>query len=315
MVRALATAAPNGAGPRRKSGALLWAAFAFGVMAVLCAALAVLDPRLLESGENIWLKPVRFALAFAIHLLTLVWITKLTGRDEVRDDLFSAGIRLQVIIAAIEFACIALQAGRGVPSHFNLATPFDRLVFTIMGLGTAGLMLGFLLMIAGLLRRPGNGFAAACAVAGIGFAILGGLVGVIMVMPDASQSALLKAGQKLSMVGNHAVGEPSQAKIPFFGWDRIAGDWRVPHFIGLHGMQLFPLLAWLRGMRGGRAGFRPLGITVAGYALLFAWSTWLTVNARSIFSPDLDNLAVVALSAGVLAWGFQSSRAGNWQRI
>lgn len=285
------------------------------MVAVLCAALALLDPRLLASGENIWLKPVRFAFAFTVHLLTLAWIANLTGRDEVRDDLFKWGVRLHIIIAVIEFACIALQAGRGVPSHFNLSTAFDRLVFTIMGLGTAGLMLGFLLMIGGLLRRPGNAFAAACAVAGIAFAILGGLVGVIMVMPDASQAALLKAGQKLSMVGSHAVGEPSQMKVPFFGWDRIVGDWRVPHFIGLHGMQVFPLLAWLHSSRHGKASLRPLGIAVAGYALLFAWSTWLTVNARSIFSPDLDNLAVVALSAGVLAWGFQSSRAENWQRI
>lgn len=293
--------------PRLKLSALASAGLAFGVMAVMCAALAVLDPRLLANGENIWLKPVRFALAFAIHLLTLVWIAKLTGRDEVRDDLFKWGVRLHIIIAVIEFACIALQAGRGVPSHFNLATEFDRLVFTIMGLGTAGLMLGFLLMIAGLLRRPGNAFAAACAVAGIVFAVLGGLVGVIMVMPDASQAALLKAGQQLSMVGNHAVGEPSQMKVPFFGWDRIVGDWRVPHFIGLHAMQLFPLLAWLHLRRPGQASFGPLGITCAGYALLFAWSVWLTISARSVFSTDPDNLAMLALSAGVLAWGFLSS--------
>jgi hypothetical protein len=295
------------ASPRRRFSALLWAGLAFGVTAVLCAAFAILDPRLLASGENVWLKPVRFALAFAIHLLTLAWITKLTGRDEVRDDLFKWGVRLHIMIAVIEFACIALQAGRGVPSHFNLATAFDRLVFTIMGLGTAGLMLGFLLMIAGLLRRPGNVFASACAVAGIVFAVLGGLVGVIMVMPDASQAALLKAGQQLSMVGNHAVGEPSQAKIPFFGWDRIAGDWRVPHFIGLHAMQLFPLLAWLHARRPGQASFRSLGVTAAGYALLFAWSVWLTISARSVLSADPDNLAVLALSVCVVAWGFLSS--------
>jgi hypothetical protein len=36
----------------------------------------------------------------------------------------------------VELACIGTQAGRGDESHFNYATPFDRAVFTIMGLGT-----------------------------------------------------------------------------------------------------------------------------------------------------------------------------------
>jgi hypothetical protein len=293
---------------------LIRAGLALGMVAVMCAALMFLDPRLLASGENIWLKPVRFALAFAIHLLTLAWIAALTCRDEVRDDLFAWGAWFHLTIAIIEFACIALQASRGVPSHFNLATDFDRLVFTIMGLGTAGLMLGFLLMIAGLLRLPRGAFASACAVAGIGFAILGSLVGVIMVMPDVSQATLLKAGQQLSIVGNHAVGEPSQAKIPFFGWDRIVGDWRVPHFIGLHAMQVFPLLALLHAERPCQLSLEPLIIAATGYALLFAWSVWLTANARPVFGTDLDNLVLLTVSVGLMAWGFLASRFWIWLR-
>lgn len=49
-----------------------------------------------------------------------------------------------------EVALIALQAARGVTSHFNVATTFDTAVFAVMGISILGLLApaGWILLIA-----------------------------------------------------------------------------------------------------------------------------------------------------------------------
>ena len=43
----------------------------------------------------------------------------------------------------------------------------------------------------------------------------------------------------------HTVGAADGAKgIPFFNWSISYGDLRIAHFIGMHALQILPLLAW-----------------------------------------------------------------------
>ena len=86
----------------------------------VCMALLALDPRALDTGDPVWLKPIRFSLAFSVQLLTMAWLARL-GRDvgEPLHRAFAAGLWLQIAAAVVEWSCIALQAARGVHSHFN----------------------------------------------------------------------------------------------------------------------------------------------------------------------------------------------------
>jgi hypothetical protein len=289
---------------RSPIAALWWVSVAFGLLVVAGALLAITDARMLPQGENVWLKPIRFALAFAVHGVTLVWIARLTNRVGLQDSAFAMSIWLQVVVMVIEFACVVIQAVRGVPSHFNYATEFDRLIFTIMGIGTIGLFLGFVLILAGLLWRPGPANATANVAMAMVFAVLGSLAGVAMVMPDAAQAAMLEAGTRPAVIGGHAVGAPSDARIPFFGWDAMAGDWRVLHFMGLHAMQLFPLLAWLGGEGLQRQRNVALALVTTGYALLLGLMLWQTTNARSFFAPEPSDLPVLLTSVVIILAGF-----------
>lgn len=224
----------------------LYTATAMALSLVVCTALWALDPRLLDNGEPVWLKPIRFSLAFGVHLLTMAWLARLgRGQEEPLQRVFATGLWLQIAAAIVEWACIALQAARGVHSHFNYATFLDHAIFTIMGWGTAVLLGGMLMCAWGVWQSRADSLARHLVLGGMALAVLGALIGVLMVMPTAEQRALLGQGERLTWIGGTTVGDPSGIELPFFHWDAVVGDWRAVHFVGLHGLQALPVLAWL----------------------------------------------------------------------
>jgi hypothetical protein len=75
--------------------------------------------------------------------------------------------------------------------------------------------------------------------------------------------------------------------LPGTGWSREHGDLRVPHFLGLHAMQLLPLLAIALGRR------RPAETTVrltltaaASYSALFILLLWQALRGQPLVQPD-----------------------------
>ena len=270
---------------------------ALALAAVFCSVAMMLDSRVLDNGHNVWLKPLRFCFAFGVHLLTLWWLASLTRRQAVDDRWFAFSAQLQAGTAVLELLCITVQAARGVQSHFNYTTEFDHAVFTVMGLGTAVLLAGLVLMVAGLVRWPAHPVTTQATIAGLSIAVMGGLVGVWMVMPTVEQRVLIEAGQKLAWVGNALTGFPSERSTPFFGWDMRTGDGRVPHFIGLHAMQAVPALAWLHHRSARSASVLPtaLRVGVAAYLTVFLGAVVWTASGRSV----LDASAGSALLVGV----------------
>jgi hypothetical protein len=55
---------------------------------------------------------------------------------------------------------------------------------------------------------------------------------------------------------------------------------RVPHFFGLHGLQIIPLFAWLAQRRRTPAG---IFVFAAGYLTLMALLTWQALAGRPVF--------------------------------
>lgn len=250
----------------------------------VCAALTALDPRALDNGDPVWLKPIRFSLAFAVHLLTMVWLARLgRGVGEPLHRAFATGLWLQIVAAVVEWLCIAVQAARGVHSHFNYTTRFDHAVFTVMGWGTAVLLAGMVACAWGVARSHAHTLLRQLLLGAQALAVLGALAGVLMVMPTTEQRVLLDQGQRLLWIGGTTVGVPSGRSLPFLHWDLGAGDWRAVHFVGLHALQALPLLGWLSlrvGHTGPVARFAMLG--ACAYALFFVAVIIWTVLGNSI---------------------------------
>ena len=172
---------------------------------------------------------------------------------------------------------ITVQAARGVPSHFNASTAVNATLFAIMGAAIA--VVTALLAYLGYrsFRQPIASFRTPALGWGIrlGFVLLvaGASLGGLMPGPTAEQRQGMQAGEAPTLVGAHAVGvRDGGPGLPITRWSTEGGDLRVPHFVGMHGLQLLPLLGWWLGRRrsartaeGARTATRRVVVAGAGY--------------------------------------------------
>src|SRR5580658_3984357 len=101
------------------------------VVFVASVAGIFLDPRTI-TGMPAWLKPAKFAISTAIYSATMAWLFEYI---RVWPRFTRATGRAIAIVFVIEVGIIDAQAARGTTSHFNLTTPLNQVLFTIMGLG------------------------------------------------------------------------------------------------------------------------------------------------------------------------------------
>ncbi|SIR73513.1 hypothetical protein [Micromonospora avicenniae] len=265
----------------------------------------VVDDRMLV-GAPIWLKPFKFALSFLFYLVTLSWLISLMRRG--RRIGWWAGT-IVAVTGFVEVGLIAVQAGRGQQSHFNVATPLDTAVFGLMAvliavLYSASLVLAVLLMVQ---RMPDRAIAWALRL-GLLIALVGMGLGYLMVMPTPGQ----EAAEPVTLVGAHSVGVPDGGPgMPITGWSTTGGDLRIPHFVGMHALQALPLLAIGIGLLAGRlprlrdggVRLRLMLVAAGAYAGLVALVTWQALRGQPLIHPDGVTLVAAGALAAVTAVG------------
>jgi hypothetical protein len=66
--------------------------------------------------------------------------------------------------------------------------------------------------------------------------------------PTPEQIETIRAGAASKAPGADSASVPDGGPgLPFLGWSTVGGDLRVPHFVGLDGLQVLTLLGWLLG--------------------------------------------------------------------
>jgi hypothetical protein len=199
-----------------------------------------------------------------------------------------------------------MQVVRGTTSHFNIATPLDAAVFSTMGalitvVAVLNLMLGIWLIFQPM-RDPVLAWSIRL---GVLLSFVGMLVGYWMTAgPTPAQLAAAQAGQPLMVVGAHSVGVPDGGPgLPLLGWSTVGGDLRIGHFLGLHAMQVLPLLgfALTRSWAARRWTLRQrtqLVLLAAGtYGALTVFVTWQALRGQSIVAPDTLTIGIGILGA------------------
>ena len=273
------------------------------MLPLLAAAVAGLwlDPRLV-TGAPAWLKPAKFAASIAIYTLTLAWIfTWLPAWTRTRRVVGW----VTAIVLIVEIAIISAQAARGTSSHFNVGTPLDAALFSVMGALILAQTLASAAVAVALWRERFTNRTMGWALRlGLTLTIAGASIGGAMTQPTAEQLAAARTS-RLTVAGAHTVGAPDGGPgLPATGWSTTHGDIRVAHFAGLHAMQALPLLALLLPAAWpDRRRARVIVAAAASYAGLVGILLAQALRAESLVSPGTATLAMLGI------WGVATALA------
>jgi hypothetical protein len=273
---------------------LFWAMVVTSVLGFLGL---LFDPRTV-MGQPTWAKTTKFSLTLVLYTSTMLWIF---GYDTLRPRLSRFILSASAYILGFEMILMIFQGARAVPMHFNNTTSFDATLFGIMAVTITLLWFVNALGIAVLTvqKVPSRAFAWSLRL-GLIIALAGMLEGFMMTSPTSAQMALLRAGQHSDMIGAHTVGAPDGGPgLPLLGWSTTHGDLRIGHFVGLHGLQIIPLLGlflMLRRERWLTERHKVLLVMIgaAGYLGLAVLVTWQALRGQPLIAPDLLTITVLA---------------------
>lgn len=196
-----------------------------GIAALFFLLLAYTTSNML-NGVNAWFKPFKFASSVTLYCWAMLWYCHYLKNFNVA--LFNWTI---IITLGFEVVYIAFRAGRNELSHYNMGTPLSGALFSVMALAATivALYTGYvaLLFFTGSFPELPVYYVWAIRFALLLFAVFA-LEGFAM-------------GARLS----HSVGGSDDSfGIPIVNWSKKFGDLRIAHFIGMHALQILPVLAF-----------------------------------------------------------------------
>ena len=177
-------------------------------------------------GVNAWFKPFKFSVSIALFSWTMLWYCHYLPNFNVIPFNW-----VVIILFGFELIYIAFQASKGQLSHFNFNTPLYSVLYSLMGLAAVIVTLytayiGFLFFTQSFPNLPSHFIWAI-------------RLGILIFVIFSFEGALMSS-QMSHSIG--AINDNSNWWI--IGWSKTVGDLRVSHFIGMHALQLLPLLSF-----------------------------------------------------------------------
>lgn len=218
---------------RDRNGLLFW----FGLLCLVAAGVCGLLLRFTHTevlGVNAWLKPLKFSLATTFFVWAMAWYLGELPDFDARFYSWS-----MIGLLGFELVYIFFMAGRGEMSHFNVSTPLKNTLFSLMALAITLVVLYTAWVSVPFFTRSFPHLP-------VGY-IWGIRLGIALFVVFAFEGFLM--GGRLS----HTIGGPDGGPgLAFLNWSTRFGDGRVAHFVGMHALQVLPLLGWFvfRGTTG-----------------------------------------------------------------
>lgn len=270
---------------------LNWLTIASAGAALAALVFYVTDSREL-LGVSIWEKPLKFLISTVVYAATFSWFYSLVDRRKRVVWLLGTVIAAMLVL---ELVIIIGLASVGLTSHFNVSNGFQITMWSLMAVGTSAIWFSSFAVGAYLWRTPA---VAPVLRLGIRWGVVTGLLGMglafTMTSPTHDQLADFQG-----IAGAHTVGlDDGGPGLPFVGWSTVGGDLRISHFVGLHGLQVLPLIAivLLRLLSSGtvqRAIMQGASVT---YLLLVAVVYLQALAGEPLTRPSTVTLAGAAAS-------------------
>ena len=207
---------------------LMAASIVLQLVLASCAILGMVIDKREILGINAWVKPFKFDVSVLIMLITVaVFLSGLERFDSLRrwvGESFAVSL-------ALENCLISLQALRGMRSHMNYTTPFNSIVFALMGVMIAIATIAVAVMLGSFLTKQTHWPKAVT---------WGIRLGLLMLLSGCVEGGLMVAH------GGHTVGAVDGLRgMQFTNWSKNYGDLRIAHFFALHAVQAFPILGYI----------------------------------------------------------------------
>lgn len=213
---------------------------AVAALMLVCAMISIggflLDPQQI-LGAPAWLKPLKFSLSILLYVTTWAWL--IAHLPKWRRITHPLGTVIAITLT-VEQIAIIWAAASGTTSHFNVSSPLHAAVWATMAVAITIMYLSTLITSIAVffIRLPTPSLTFAVR-AGVTLALVGIGVAFLMTAPTSTQLTT-----PTGIIGAHTVGIADGGPgVPLLGWSTIGGDYRVAHFIGMHALQLLPLLA------------------------------------------------------------------------
>jgi hypothetical protein len=116
------------------------------------------------------------------------------------------------------------------------------------------------------------------------------------------------ASRPMKIIGAHSVGVPDGGpSMPVTGWSTTGGDLRVPHFIGVHGLQIVPLFALalvllatrVPRLREDIVRVRLVCTFAGAYTGLMLLALWQALRHQPVTEPDLLTIGAFSVLVAV----------------
>jgi hypothetical protein len=284
---------------------------------LMVGAFLVFVPGIFLDGRTItgvpaWLKPAKFAISSAIYVATLAWLYRYI---HVWTRFVRAMGATVAGILILEVGIIAVQAARGTTSHFNVSTPIDMILFSVMGTSILVLWLASVGILVALFRQRFADAAWGWSLRlGLLISLVGSGAGGLMLRPSAQQVEQVRAG-RVSAIGAHTVGGVDGGPgLSGVGWSTEHGDLRIPHFAGIHALQVVPFLGWLLTRRRRNRQVEAVFAVSASYGVLVGILGWQALRGQPLLRPDTATflaLGVWLFATALTCVFFRDARVGT----